>query len=89
MSGIGLKGRAETKLLLNSAAGRRYLAGTHEVTNVLLQKLVVTVKLVVLLADGLYAVEDVDERVLKGLGVSAEALVPHMRRTETATSRAN
>ena len=62
------------------AARRRDFARAHEIANVFLQELVVAVQLVVLLLDGLDAVEDHDERVLERLGVSPEffpGLSPH------------
>ncbi len=70
-------------LFLDPAARSCDFAGAHEITNVLLQELVVTVELVMLLANGLYAVEDVDEGVLQSFGVSlprlALGLVAYLR----------
>lgn len=81
--------------LLAPAAGRGDLGGAHEVTNVLLQKLVVVVELVVLLADGLDAVEDGDEGLLQRLCMSATGLAstsdghgvegPHLRSSSLAS----
>lgn len=61
----------EVRLLLPSAARCRDLAGAHQVADVLLQELVVAVELVVLLTNGLNAVEDGQERVLQSFGVPA------------------
>lgn len=61
--------RPASPSLLAAAARRRNLGGAHEVANVLLQKLVVAVELVVLLAHRLYTVEDGDERLLQRLGM--------------------
>lgn len=55
---------------LTPAAGGGDLAGAHEVADVLLEKLVVVVQLVVLLLDRLDAVENRQERILECLGVS-------------------
>lgn len=59
------------RLLLGSAGRGSDLAGAHEVADILLQEFVVAVELVVFLADGLYAVENINEGLLKRLGVPA------------------
>lgn len=61
--------------LLAAATTSRDFTRTHEVANVLLEKLVVVVELVVLLLDGLDAVEDHDERVLQSQGMSVDGAV--------------
>ena len=48
-----------------SATGGGNLARAHEVANVLLEKLVVAVELVVLLFNGLYTVEEQEEGFLE------------------------
>ena len=48
-----------------SGTGGGDLARTHEVANVLLEKLVVAVELVVFLLDGLYPVEEQQEGFLQ------------------------
>ena len=63
--------RVALKSFLAAAARGRDLGRAHEVADVLLQKLVVAVQLVVLLAHRLNPVEDGDERLLQRLGVSA------------------
>lgn len=56
-------------LFLDSPGRCGDFAGAHQVTNVFLQKLVVAVEFVVLLANGFYAVKYVNERILKGFGM--------------------
>lgn len=56
---------------LSAATRCGNLGGTHEVTNVLLEELVIVVKLVVLFTHSLDTVENGDERVLQGFGMSA------------------
>ena len=51
-------------------ASRCDLRSRHQVANVLLQELVIVVQLVVLLLDGLDAVEDLEEGLLEGFCVS-------------------
>jgi hypothetical protein len=57
-------------LFLGFAGRRRDLAGRHEVPNILLQKLVVVIKLVVLLLNCLDPVEQNNKGVLQCFGVS-------------------
>lgn len=54
---------------LSFAAGCRDFAGCHEIPNILLQKFIVIVELVVLFLDSFNAVKEADERVLECLGV--------------------
>lgn len=63
-------GRGRASLLLRSTGGGCNLAGAHEVANILLQELVVTVELVVLFTNSFYAVKDINERFLQSFGVS-------------------
>jgi hypothetical protein len=56
--------------LLSLATRCGNLAGAHQVTNILLQELVVVVELVVLFLDRFDAMEDCDEGVLQSFGVS-------------------
>ena len=62
-------GRLGSLSFLAAAARRGDLAGAHQVTDVLLEKLVVVVEFVVLVFDGLDAMEDGEQRVLQRLGV--------------------
>lgn len=66
------------RLFLRSRIGRSNLAGAHQVTNVLLEELIVAVQLVVLLSDGFDALEDGKERVLKRLCLSVVGKVSHV-----------
>src|SRR3569833_1314258 len=58
-------------LFLVPTARRCNLAGAHEVSDVLLKELVMVVELVVFFLDGFDAVEDGEQRVLQGFGMSA------------------
>lgn len=53
--------------LLGAAGRGGNVAGAHEIADIFLQEPVVVVEFVVLLADGLDAVEDCEERLLQGL----------------------
>ena len=67
----------DTSLFLPPTARSRDLTCAHEVANVLLQELVVAVQLVMLLADGLDAVKNGDERFLKCLCMSVAWVSQH------------
>jgi hypothetical protein len=60
----------EVGLFLPSASRRCYLAGAHQVTDILLKKFVVVIELVMLFPYSLYAVEDGKERFLQSLSMS-------------------
>lgn len=55
---------------LSAATRGGNLCGAHEIANVLLQELVIVVKFVVLFTHCLDTVEDGDERILQGFGMS-------------------
>ena len=61
-------------LLLKAATRSGDFTRVHQVANVLLQELVIAVELVMFFANGLDAVENGNERVLKGLGVPVRAI---------------
>jgi hypothetical protein len=61
---MSLSNRSGVLLLLPSTARSSDLTGTHQVADVLLQKFVVAVKLVVLLSNCFDAVENSQKRVL-------------------------
>jgi hypothetical protein len=57
-----------------TACGSNF-ASAHQVANVLLQKLIVVVKLIVLFANGFNAVEDGKERILECFRMSVKVSV--------------
>lgn len=62
--------RDERPLFLAATASGRDIRGAHEVADILLQKLVVTVEFIVFFLDGLDTTEDAEERLLEELGVA-------------------
>jgi hypothetical protein len=60
-------------LLPPARARRRDLGRRHQIADVLLQELIVAIQLIMLLPDGLDAIEDLEEGLVEALCVSAGA----------------